>query len=73
MENEIKLGKYQHFKGDEYTVLSVAIHSETGEALVIYRAEYGDHQIWARPKANFVQDVQIGESTVSRFRYLQTD
>jgi len=30
MENkEIKIGKYQHFKGNEYEVTGVAKHSET--------------------------------------------
>lgn len=30
-ESMIKLGKYRHFKGNEYEVIDFAIHSETLE------------------------------------------
>ena len=40
--NEINIGRYQHYKGKEYTVLGVAQHSETQEELVVYRQEYGE-------------------------------
>ena len=34
----LKMGKYRHFKGGEYQVLGVALHSETQEPYVVYRA-----------------------------------
>ena len=38
---EIRPGRYRHFKGKEYRVLGVARHSETLEPLVVYQALYG--------------------------------
>lgn len=47
-------GVYRHFKGKMYIVEDVAIDSETGDELVIYRALYGEGTLYARPKEMFL-------------------
>lgn len=56
MEIKIK-GIYKHFKGDYYLIEDIAIHSETGEKLVIYRALYGDANLYVRPYSMFLEKV----------------
>ena len=66
----IKLGKHRHYKGKEYEVIGTARHSETLEELVIYRALYGDFDLWARPLKMFLEKVEIGGKKMPRFQYL---
>ena len=55
---EVKIGAiYKHFKGDMYKVLSIAIHTETNERLVIYQAMYGEKIVFARPYSMFIERV----------------
>ena len=48
-----KYGIYRHFKGKFYLVLDIVKHSETKEELVIYRALYGNKELWVRPISMF--------------------
>ena len=66
----IPVGRYHHYKGKEYTVIGVALHSETREELVVYRQEYGDHGLWVRPKEMFLETVKVEGQTVPRFRFV---
>lgn len=65
---ELRLGAYEHHKGNRYDVLGVARHSETGEALVVYRPRQGEQGLWVRPLAMFVEDVEVDGRRVPRFR-----
>ena len=65
--SEIRPGRYRHYKGNEYTVLGVARHSETLEELVVYRQEYGERGLWVRPAAMFSEMVTVDGKTVPRF------
>ncbi len=67
---EIKLGKYRHYKGKEYEIIGIAKHSETLEELVVYRALYGDNQIWVRPLKIFLETVKYEGKTVQRFEFI---
>lgn len=68
--SEIRLGRYRHYKGNEYTVLGVARHSETLEELVVYRQEYGERGLWVRPAAMFTETVMVNGKPVPRFAAL---
>ena len=54
---ELKRGRYRHFKGKEYELLGLARHSETLEELVVYRALYGEMGLWVRPAAMWSETV----------------
>ena len=68
--NEIKLGKYRHFKGNEYEVLGIAKHSETLEPMVVYKALYGDGGLWVRPAAMWDETITRDGKTFKRFQYI---
>ena len=67
---DIKLGKYKHFKGNEYEVLYIAKHSETGEDMVVYRALYGDFSIWVRPASMWNEVIERDGKKMQRFTYI---
>ena len=68
--NEIKTGKYKHFKGNEYEVIAIARHSETGEDMVVYRALYGDFGFWVRPASMWNEIVERDGQNMQRFTYI---
>jgi cupin 2 domain-containing protein len=63
----IRAGRYRHYKGNEYTVIGTARHSETLEELVVYRAGYGEAGLWVRPKQIFAETVMVDGQEVPRF------
>ena len=67
---EIKLGKYRHFKGNEYEVIGIAKHSETLEEMVVYRALYGEAGIWVRPGEMWNETVERDGKVFQRFTYI---
>lgn len=72
---DIKLGKYQHYKGNFYQVIGNARHSETLEEMVVYKGlyeseEFGNHPLWVRPAKMFFDDVTIDGKTIKRFTYV---
>ncbi len=58
---EVLVGRvYKHFKGDYYIVEDIAIHSETGEKMVVYRTLYGEGKLYVRPYDMFIEKVNRG-------------
>lgn len=74
--DNIRYGKYLHFKtGHLYEVIGVALHSETLEEMVVYKALYtseiyGHERVWVRPKAMFFEQVEHQGQSVARFKWL---
>ena len=51
-------------------MIGIARHSETLEPLVVYQALYGEHGLWVRPVAMFLETVSLGGVNVARFTYI---
>ncbi len=70
-QNEtIRTGKYRHYKGNFYEVLSLASHSETLEPMVVYRALYGVKSVWVRPATMWNELVVTPDGEMKRFEYV---
>ena len=68
----LPLGKYRHYKGNEYEVIAIAKHSETLEEMVVYRALYGNHDFWVRPLVMFLESVEVEGKLVPRFERINS-
>ena len=71
--DSITPGKYRHFKGNEYEVLFLARHSETEEPMVVYRALYGDRDIWVRPASMWNEMIERNGTMFRRFERIERD
>ena len=69
MEQEIKIGRYCHFKGNEYEVIGIAKHSETTEEMVVYRALFGEQGLWGRPASMWNETVERDGKVYQRFTW----
>jgi len=58
---------WRHFKGGNYQIVTVAVHTETGERFVIYRDNVGD--VWARPLEMFLEEVPKGKENPTGQKY----
>ncbi len=55
-------------------MIGLARHTETEEQMVVYRALYGDRQLWVRPAAMFLENVAIEDGReVCRFEPADTE
>ena len=67
---ELNKGKYRHFKGNEYELIDIALHSETMEPMVVYRALYGENGLWVRPASMWNEFIDRDGYQGPRFQYL---
>lgn len=66
----IQPGIYEHYKGSKYELIAIANHSETLEKMVVYKALYGDGELWVRPIPMWEELVDVNGEKVPRFRYI---
>lgn len=67
----MKKGIYRHYKGNLYELIDVAVHSETLEQMVVYRAMYGNYDLWVRPLSMWNEEVEYNGKTVRRFEFVK--
>ena len=67
----LKKGIYRHYKGNLYELVDIANHSETLEKMVVYRALYGEKELWVRPISMWDEKVTVDGKTVSRFEFVE--
>lgn len=69
----MKKGIYKHYKGNEYELLCIANHSETLEMMVVYKALYGDGEVWVRPLSMWNEYVDMNGKKMPRFEFVREE
>ena len=64
-------GIYKHYKGNLYELVDVVNHSETLEKMVLYRALYGEKELWVRPISMWDEEVEVNGKKVKRFELVK--
>jgi hypothetical protein len=65
----LELGTYQHYKGNMYEVIGVALDSESVQPVVIYKPLYETKiPLWSRPYDMFTSTVMIDGVEIPRFK-----
>ncbi len=67
---ELRPGIYRHFKGNLYRLLCTARHSETLEVLAVYRALYGEGDVWVRPASMWDEHIERDGYAGKRFTWV---
>lgn len=71
MKQEIIVGgQYRHYKGNEYEIIAIGLHTETEEKMVVYRDLHHPEKVWIRPYDMFIETVEIDGKTIPRFAHM---
>jgi Uncharacterized protein conserved in bacteria len=71
MNEDVRLGRYRHFKGNDYELIMIATYSETLEKVAVYKALYGEEGIWVRPLDMFTEEIVHNGIKVKRYTYIE--
>ena len=63
--------EFVHFKGGHYRLEGFAKDSETLEEMVVYRALYGEGDLWVRPAKMFFETIERDGKTMKRFELVE--
>ena len=64
-------GIYRHYKGNYYELVDIVNHSETLEKMVLYRALYGEKELWVRPSSMWNEKIIVDSKEVTRFELVE--
>ena len=68
----IPLGRYRHFKGGEYQLLAIGRDSEEPDRfMAVYRALYGEGEVWVRPLDMFIERIVKDGEEIPRFTFIE--
>lgn len=70
---EVKKGRYRHYKGGEYKVLYLVKNSETKEDMVVYQDINHEDKLWVRPKKMFLEEVEAAGIKKPRFEFISEE
>ncbi|EFD94613.1 DUF1653 domain-containing protein [Megasphaera lornae] len=62
---------WRHFKNNDYEIITVAEHTETGEKFVIYKPVNNPERHYARPLRMFMSETDMRKypKAVQRYRF----
>ena len=69
--DQVAPGIYRHYKGKNYKVIGVGMHTESEEKLVLYQSQYGNFDLWARPVSMWNEEVDYEGQTLPRFMRIE--
>ena len=78
----MKIWIYKHYKGKLYDVIWFALHTETREKLVLYKALYDiedlEKEFWkdpyfVRPYKMFIEEIDVNWFLTPRFKQIWTN